>query len=589
MRGASSPGGWGAFVVVQGRMRGGSPRAIAPPCRCGPLRAPHARRGRGGAGRPPPARDRGACCTAAGRHPRAPPAQHRGPPAGAAARLPARRDRAPGRPRRPTHRGSRNAIAGLPDPETGTKTPAPPAPGRSRGVRGIETSSLAPCGGPLTPSAAPRKGRSVDTNAPPPRRHGAPRPALGRVTGPYDGRPAVRGAQAAARSVVAALRPRAGVARALPLGRCRIHAVRPGGCAGARARGRAAAQKASTPQPLRRQRRARAAPAPRPIAAADVTAGRAPPPALPSRAQGAVHAAAVRPDPHLQGAARLGLQGCARPRALHHPRAAFGARLRPRPALPPLLPPPPPRPPPRRRAPTPPPPRPAARPPLAAVLVFQKMTNLALSEDAQALEVFISGDSALGIYALLNGQTTERPMALDVLWQVQRGGGRGGARGGAAVAARAWEAGGFRPPPPSPWAARPPAPARPPYFAIPCSPLARNRSRRRPSRTPPPPDVAGGPRGLAAAARRRRGAAQRRVRRAPVLRRPRDRRGQVGLRLPPLGRDVPGDEGVCGGGGRWGGVGVCGRAQPPPLPRGPRLTPARPPPEPPSSPARPSL
>ena len=54
----------------------------------------------------------------------------------------------------------------------------------------------------------------------------------------------------------------------------------------------------------------------------------------------------------------------------------------------------------------------------AAVLVLQRVGNLALTEDAQALEVFISGDSALGIYALLNGQATERPMALDVLWQV---------------------------------------------------------------------------------------------------------------------------------------------------------------------------
>ncbi|GBF87861.1 hypothetical protein Rsub_00573 [Raphidocelis subcapitata] len=53
-----------------------------------------------------------------------------------------------------------------------------------------------------------------------------------------------------------------------------------------------------------------------------------------------------------------------------------------------------------------------------AVLVFQRVNNLALSEDAPALEVFISGDTALGIYALLNGQTTERPMALDVLWQM---------------------------------------------------------------------------------------------------------------------------------------------------------------------------
>lgn len=57
-----------------------------------------------------------------------------------------------------------------------------------------------------------------------------------------------------------------------------------------------------------------------------------------------------------------------------------------------------------------------------AVLVFQKVGNLALSEDAQALEVFISGDSALGIYALLNGQTTERPMALDVLYQMWQAG-----------------------------------------------------------------------------------------------------------------------------------------------------------------------
>lgn len=57
-----------------------------------------------------------------------------------------------------------------------------------------------------------------------------------------------------------------------------------------------------------------------------------------------------------------------------------------------------------------------------AVLVFQKISNLALTEDAHALEVFISGDSALGIYALLNGQTTERPMALDVLWQMWQAG-----------------------------------------------------------------------------------------------------------------------------------------------------------------------
>jgi hypothetical protein len=56
----------------------------------------------------------------------------------------------------------------------------------------------------------------------------------------------------------------------------------------------------------------------------------------------------------------------------------------------------------------------------AAVLVLQRVGNLAITEDAQALEVFISGDSALGIYALLNGQATERPMALDVLWQVRR-------------------------------------------------------------------------------------------------------------------------------------------------------------------------
>lgn len=57
------------------------------------------------------------------------------------------------------------------------------------------------------------------------------------------------------------------------------------------------------------------------------------------------------------------------------------------------------------------------------MLVFQRVTNLALSEDAQCLEVFISGDTALGIYALLNGQATERPMALDVLhglWQSAR-------------------------------------------------------------------------------------------------------------------------------------------------------------------------
>lgn len=51
--------------------------------------------------------------------------------------------------------------------------------------------------------------------------------------------------------------------------------------------------------------------------------------------------------------------------------------------------------------------------------MFQRVTNLALSEEGQALEVFISGDSALGIYALLNGQATERPMALDVLHQVR--------------------------------------------------------------------------------------------------------------------------------------------------------------------------
>lgn len=57
-----------------------------------------------------------------------------------------------------------------------------------------------------------------------------------------------------------------------------------------------------------------------------------------------------------------------------------------------------------------------------AVLVLQRVGNLALTEDAQALEVFISGDSALGIYALLNGQATERPMALDVLWQMWQAG-----------------------------------------------------------------------------------------------------------------------------------------------------------------------
>lgn len=76
---------------------------------------------------------------------------------------------------------------------------------------------------------------------------------------------------------------------------------------------------------------------------------------------------------------------------------------------------------PRRAPPTPPTParRPLPRRLPAAVLVLQRVGNLALTEDAQALEVFISGDSALGIYALLNGQATERPMALDVLWQVR--------------------------------------------------------------------------------------------------------------------------------------------------------------------------
>jgi bifunctional DNase/RNase len=52
------------------------------------------------------------------------------------------------------------------------------------------------------------------------------------------------------------------------------------------------------------------------------------------------------------------------------------------------------------------------------VLVLQQVADPVTSEDARALEVHVSGDSALGIYAQLNGQATERPMALDVLWQL---------------------------------------------------------------------------------------------------------------------------------------------------------------------------
>jgi bifunctional DNase/RNase len=41
-------------------------------------------------------------------------------------------------------------------------------------------------------------------------------------------------------------------------------------------------------------------------------------------------------------------------------------------------------------------------------------------EEQLALEVFISGDSAVQLYCLVNGAPSERPMALDLLWQVWR-------------------------------------------------------------------------------------------------------------------------------------------------------------------------
>lgn len=59
------------------------------------------------------------------------------------------------------------------------------------------------------------------------------------------------------------------------------------------------------------------------------------------------------------------------------------------------------------------------------VLVFQAADAPApLSPASQVMEVFVSGDACIGLYALLQRQKAERPMALDILWQVG-GGGRG--------------------------------------------------------------------------------------------------------------------------------------------------------------------
>ncbi len=39
-------------------------------------------------------------------------------------------------------------------------------------------------------------------------------------------------------------------------------------------------------------------------------------------------------------------------------------------------------------------------------------------EDVSTLEVFVSGDSALSVYSVVSNNSTDRPMALELLWNV---------------------------------------------------------------------------------------------------------------------------------------------------------------------------
>ena len=58
---------------------------------------------------------------------------------------------------------------------------------------------------------------------------------------------------------------------------------------------------------------------------------------------------------------------------------------------------------------------------LLGVLVFQQEGSpAAITESTRILEVFVSGDSCIGLVTLLQKSPIERPMALDILWQVGR-------------------------------------------------------------------------------------------------------------------------------------------------------------------------
>jgi hypothetical protein len=53
------------------------------------------------------------------------------------------------------------------------------------------------------------------------------------------------------------------------------------------------------------------------------------------------------------------------------------------------------------------------------VLAFKKYEQQAVDGNTKTLEVFISGDTAIGIQHLVNNQPSHRPMALDLLWKVR--------------------------------------------------------------------------------------------------------------------------------------------------------------------------
>jgi len=56
---------------------------------------------------------------------------------------------------------------------------------------------------------------------------------------------------------------------------------------------------------------------------------------------------------------------------------------------------------------------------IKGVLVFQQEGSpAAITETTRILEVFVSGDSCIGLVTLLQKSPIERPMALDILWQI---------------------------------------------------------------------------------------------------------------------------------------------------------------------------